>query len=234
MRLWLNRSAEVSLREQLSTQVVLGILTREILPAATAQHARAGAPLRHSSPTPPAPAIANWNATAGLSSATAAASSSPTRPPLRLSQVPRWRRSTHRRARGQSRKIGASDSLFRARLRRWLSLAPLARWLVIEPDPELAKCHRRNGIEPRPPRGLLHARRVQRRNPNCPLDSCLSAQQGRRGAQTPPAGTVLTVFQSTPWPQRSRPICSATFPSTPPILSASRRIGRNSSASAAP
>lgn len=32
MRLWLNRSAKISLRERLQTQIVLGILTREILP----------------------------------------------------------------------------------------------------------------------------------------------------------------------------------------------------------
>ena len=32
MRLWLNRSGEVSLREQLTTQIVLGILSREMPP----------------------------------------------------------------------------------------------------------------------------------------------------------------------------------------------------------
>ena len=32
MRLWLNRNGEVPLREQLITQVVLGILSREMLP----------------------------------------------------------------------------------------------------------------------------------------------------------------------------------------------------------
>ena len=32
MRLWLNRSSEIWLREQLMTQVVLGILCRQILP----------------------------------------------------------------------------------------------------------------------------------------------------------------------------------------------------------
>ena len=32
MRLWLNRTGEVSLREQLITQVVLGILCKELLP----------------------------------------------------------------------------------------------------------------------------------------------------------------------------------------------------------
>src|SRR5580692_5240324 len=32
MRLWLNRTAEVSLREQLTTQIQLGILCRELAP----------------------------------------------------------------------------------------------------------------------------------------------------------------------------------------------------------
>ncbi len=32
MRLWLNRTGEVSLREQLMTQIMLGILSREMLP----------------------------------------------------------------------------------------------------------------------------------------------------------------------------------------------------------
>ena len=32
MRLWLNRTGDVSLREQLITQVVLGILSRELAP----------------------------------------------------------------------------------------------------------------------------------------------------------------------------------------------------------
>jgi DNA-binding transcriptional regulator YhcF (GntR family) len=33
MRLWLNRTAAVSLREQLITQVVLGILSKELAPS---------------------------------------------------------------------------------------------------------------------------------------------------------------------------------------------------------
>src|SRR5205814_5084878 len=39
----------------------------------------------------------------------------------------------------RARKLGASDSLVQARLRRWLALEPPARWLVIEPDPELKR-----------------------------------------------------------------------------------------------
>ena len=32
MRIWLNRTGEVSLREQLTTQVVLGIVSRDLAP----------------------------------------------------------------------------------------------------------------------------------------------------------------------------------------------------------
>ena len=39
----------------------------------------------------------------------------------------------------KARKFGASDALLKSRLRRWLALEPPARWLVIEPDPELRR-----------------------------------------------------------------------------------------------
>ena len=39
----------------------------------------------------------------------------------------------------RARKLGASDALLKARLRRWLALEPPARWLVIDPDPELRR-----------------------------------------------------------------------------------------------
>jgi GntR family transcriptional regulator len=39
----------------------------------------------------------------------------------------------------KARNLGASDALLKARLRRWLALEPPARWLVIEPDPELRR-----------------------------------------------------------------------------------------------
>jgi GntR family transcriptional regulator len=37
----------------------------------------------------------------------------------------------------KARKMGAAESLLKARLRRWLQNQPPSRWLVIEPDPEL-------------------------------------------------------------------------------------------------
>jgi GntR family transcriptional regulator len=37
----------------------------------------------------------------------------------------------------RARKMGVTESLLKARLRRWLENQPPSRWLVIEPDPEL-------------------------------------------------------------------------------------------------
>jgi hypothetical protein len=38
-----------------------------------------------------------------------------------------------------ARKLGATESQVRDRLRRWIALAPPSRWLVIEPDSELRR-----------------------------------------------------------------------------------------------
>jgi GntR family transcriptional regulator len=137
MRLWLNRTGEVSLREQLITQVVLGILCHELAPgqrlpstrdlsrrfrihANTASAAyrqlesEGWVELRHGS---------------GVFVRTS-------RPDLPLSPEMAIDQMIGDLA-AKARKLGASDALLKARLRRWLALEPPARWLVIEPDPEL-------------------------------------------------------------------------------------------------
>ena len=141
MRLWLNRTGEVSLREQLTTQVVLAILCKELLPgqrlpstrdlarrftihANTASAAYreleregwvefrhgSGVYVRAKQPTGPlSPKIAAEFVVDQLIGDLVA----------------------------RARKKGASETLLRGRLRRWLSLEPPSRWLVIEPDPDL-------------------------------------------------------------------------------------------------
>jgi len=138
MRLWLNRNADISLREQLITQVVLGILCRELLPGQRL------------------PSTRELARRFGIHQNTASAA---------YSQLERegWVEQRHgsgvfvRRSRpdapltpemaidqliGQlalrARKLGASEQLVRARLLHWLSMEPPARWLLIEPDPALA------------------------------------------------------------------------------------------------
>ena len=147
MRLWLNRSAEVPLREQLIAQVVLAILTREVLPgrrlpstrelarrfgihpntasAAYRQLEREGwLELRRGSGV----FVARARPTAPLSSEMA----SEMAPEMLVDHL-------IGELAARARRMGASDALLRARLRRWLSFEPPARWQVIEPDPELRR-----------------------------------------------------------------------------------------------
>jgi len=138
MRLWLNRKGDVSLRDQLVTQVVLGILCRELLPGARL------------------PSTRELARRFGIHANTASAA---------YTQLERegWVEQRHgsgvfvRRSRPDSaltpemaidqligqlavsaRKLGAPESLVRTRMQRWLASEPPARWLLIEPDPDLA------------------------------------------------------------------------------------------------
>lgn len=139
MRLWLNRSGEVSLREQLSTQIILGILCDELPPGRRL------------------PSIRELARRFGIHANTASAT-------YRQLEQEGWVEFRHgsgvyvRRTRpalplslevavdeligdlvAKSHKLGASPSLVVERLRRWLALAPPSRWLLIEPDPELGR-----------------------------------------------------------------------------------------------
>jgi len=139
MRLWLNHTGDVSLREQLTTQIVLAILARELLPGhrlpSTRELARrfqihsntasaayrqleseGWVEFRHGSgvfvrPTRPAAAQS---------------------PELAIEQL-------IAEMAAKARRQGVAEPLLRARLRQWLSFEPPARWLLIEPDPELRR-----------------------------------------------------------------------------------------------
>ena len=139
MRLWLNRTGEVSLREQLITQVILGILCHELVPGQRL------------------PSTRDLSRRFGIHANTASAA-------YRQLEDEGWVEMRHgsgvfvRSTRpeapltteiaidqmigdmaAKARKLGASDALLKSRLRRWLSLEPPSRWLVIEPDPELRR-----------------------------------------------------------------------------------------------
>ena len=137
MRLWLNRSAEISLREQLITQVVLGILTRELLPGHKLPSTRELARRFGIHPNTASACYRElerdgwleFRHGAGVFVANARPST-PLTPETAIDQL-------IGELAVKARKIGAPDALLRARLRRWLALEPPARWLVIEPDPEL-------------------------------------------------------------------------------------------------
>jgi DNA-binding transcriptional regulator YhcF (GntR family) len=143
MRLWLNRSAEVPLREQLITQVVLAILTREVLPGQRLPSTRELARRFGIHPNTASAAYRQLEQEGWLelrhgsgvfvSSARHALSLSPEMAPeLVVDQL-------IGELAARARSMGVSDALLRARLLRWLSFEPPARWLVIEPDPELRR-----------------------------------------------------------------------------------------------
>lgn len=142
MQLWLNRTGEVSLREQMITQIVLAILCRELAPGdrlpstrelarrfqihantssrAYRQLERDGwLELRHGS---------------GVFVRQSGISGSPTKDETGLDgEIDQLLTELLRKA----SELGASDSLVRERMGRWLAQAPPSRWLIIEPDPEL-------------------------------------------------------------------------------------------------
>jgi DNA-binding transcriptional regulator YhcF (GntR family) len=139
MRLWLNHTGEVSLREQLTTQIILAILSRE-LPAghrlpSTRELARrfqihsntASAAYRQLE----AEGWVEFRHGSGVfvrSTRPAAALT----PELALDQL-------IAEMAAKARRLGVTESLLRTGLRRWLSFEPPARWLLIEPDPELRR-----------------------------------------------------------------------------------------------
>ncbi len=143
MRLWLNHTGEVSLREQLVTQVILAILCKELLPGARLPSTRDLA-RRFSIHANTASAAyrelerQGWLELRHGSGVYVRAGhpTGPLSPQLAAEFVVDQLIGD---LVAKARKQGASETLLRSRLRRWLSLEPPSRWLVIEPDPELRR-----------------------------------------------------------------------------------------------
>jgi DNA-binding transcriptional regulator YhcF (GntR family) len=139
MRLWLNRSSEVSLHDQLITQVVLGILCHELapgqrLPSTRELSRRFGIHANTASAAYRRLETDGWvelRHGSGVFVRTTRPEA-PLSPELAVDQM-------IGDLAAKARKLGASDALLKSRLRRWLTLEPPARWLVIEPDPELRR-----------------------------------------------------------------------------------------------
>jgi len=146
MQLWLNRTGEVSLREQMITQIVLAILCRELAPGERLPSTRELArrfqihanttsrayrqlerdgwlEFRHGS------GVFVRESRAGVNLPGEADSK---RSNLDQ-QIDQLLADLLRKA-GQ---IGATPALVRERVGRWLAAEPPSRWLLIEPDPEL-------------------------------------------------------------------------------------------------
>ncbi|MGA3161790.1 MAG: GntR family transcriptional regulator [Terracidiphilus sp.] len=203
MRLWLNRTGEVSLREQLVTQVTLGILCHELapgerLPSTRELARRYGIHANTASAAYKQLEQEGWLEFRHGSGVFVRASrpAAPHSPELAtefaLDQL-------IGDLMARARKLGAADSLVRDRLHRWLSLAPPSRWLVIEPDVELRRI-------------LMHEMRQALKLPvaGCTPEEC--AQPGLLEGSLPvvapskadlvrkllPAGTALNVLQVHP------------------------------------
>ncbi len=137
MRLWLNKSADVSLREQLMTQVVLGILCRELIPGQRLPSTRELARRFgiHSNTASAAYGQLEHEGWVELRHGSGVFVSrtrpeTPLGPEMAVDQL-------IAEFAVKARKLGASESLLKARLQNWLAHEPPARWLLIEPDPEL-------------------------------------------------------------------------------------------------
>jgi len=139
MRLWLNRTGEVSLREQLVTQVILAILCKEMLPGQRLPSTRDLARRFNIHANTASAAYRELEREGWLEfhhgSGVYVKASRPTTqltPEMCVDQI-------IGELVAKARKQGASETMLRGRLRRWLSLEPPSRWLVIEPDPELRR-----------------------------------------------------------------------------------------------
>lgn len=139
MRLWLNRTAAVGLREQLVTQVRLGILTRELkagdrLPSTRELARRFGIHANTASAAYRELERAGW-VEQRHGSGVFVQQSRPARAVTKESAIDALIGELAVKA----RRLGASEAQVRERLRQWLAAEPPARWLVVEPDTELRR-----------------------------------------------------------------------------------------------
>lgn len=139
MRLWLSRTTAVGLREQLVTQVRLGILTRELkpgekLPSTRELARRFGVHANTVSAAYRELEEAGW-VEQRHGSGVFVRPGRPERAATKEAAVDALIGELAVKA----RRAGADETLVRERLRRWLEAEPPARWLVVEPDAELRR-----------------------------------------------------------------------------------------------
>jgi len=143
MRLWLNRNSDVNLREQLSTQIVLGILCNELPPGERLPSTRELAQRHGIHPNTASAAYEELEAQGWLEVrhgsgvyVRATRPSAPLSPEIAPEMVID---ELIGNLVVRARRLGADEKLLRARMARWLELAPPARWLLIEPDAALCE-----------------------------------------------------------------------------------------------
>jgi GntR family transcriptional regulator len=139
MRFWFARGSDVSIREQLVTQVVLGILSDDLAPGQRLPSTRDLARRFHLHPNTISAGYRQLERERWVEfrrgSGVYIRASKPEVPPtsgLALDQmIARLFRS--------ARKLGVTLPVLRLRLRQWLELQPPDHFLLIEPDEELRK-----------------------------------------------------------------------------------------------
>jgi len=143
MRLWLNRTGEVSIREQLVTQIVLGILCQELLPNHRLPSTRELARRFGIHPNTASSAYKQLEQEGWLEfrhgSGVYVRTSRPAAPLSPELAADYAIDQLIGDLVAGARKLGVADSVVRERLHRWLALTPPSRWLVIDPDPELRR-----------------------------------------------------------------------------------------------
>jgi GntR family transcriptional regulator len=137
MQLWFARGSDVSIREQLVTQVVLGILSDDLAPGQRLPSTRELARRFHLHPNTVSAGYRQLQRDRWVEfrrgSGVYIRASKPEMPPspaLALDQ-------TIAQLSRSARKLGVSLPALRARLRQWLELQPPDHFLLIEPDEEL-------------------------------------------------------------------------------------------------
>lgn len=136
MRLWLNRTGEISLREQLITQIQLAILCREIHPGQRLPSTRELARRHGIHSNTVSAAYGQLEADGWLDLRRGSGvyvrstlPASPTSPEYAADRL-------IGDLLAKARKLDLAPALVRARLRRWLALEPPSRWLLVDSDAE--------------------------------------------------------------------------------------------------
>jgi DNA-binding transcriptional regulator YhcF (GntR family) len=145
MQLWLNPTGEVSLREQIITQVVLGILCRELtpderLPSTRELARRFGVHANTASRAYRQLERDGWLEFRHGSGVFVRTIGTPIPSDLGLPVQDAMQFAVDQLIGEMNRKaiqLGASPALLHERLRQWLVAEPAQRWLVVDPDPEL-------------------------------------------------------------------------------------------------
>ena len=234
MRLWLNRTAEVSLREQLTTQIRLGILCRELTPGERLPSTRELARRFGIHANTASAAYRELESGGWLEfrhgSGVYVRASRPAAPASGEGAIEFAVDALIGELMAKARKVGAAPALVHARLRHWEQMEPPGRWVVIEPDPEL--------------RRIVIAELEQALAlpvAGCAPEDCGAAAvlDGAMPAVLPskaaavrklfPRDATWRCWRCTPWRRSYRHTCSVICRSTPPTCWASRRGGRSSS-----